>query len=344
MLKPPTSTVVEKVPDAEIAKCSSWLEAFRALISHTASLSSTALEAFYNFTQWLILTYWSAVVQGKIMRWRPRWTYPKNKLYCSGGTAYVRWLCNDGDWTLYAFAHAVPSHCPRFSRSWPSPKRQGQICGDVDRRQWPFWSGCSQGRRWKKDPATESVMLIATAVKLALFISLWTELFPDNLEIIRKISEGILIAFWDDYPTLLHCPQQRPQLHSNDKASDLHQAVHKLLESHAIEEVSDPSLSGYYSQLFLVPEPDGTFCPIIILKKLNLSLVVPSFKMETLFSIIAALQPQEWITKIDLKDTYHDITTSGNQVRDIGKDLSIQSASRLGYWRHQEISLKHWLR
>ena len=29
--------------------------------------------------------------------------------------------------------------------------------------------------------------------------------------------------------------------------------------------------------------------------------------METLFSIIAALQPQEWITKIDLKDAYHHI-------------------------------------
>ena len=29
--------------------------------------------------------------------------------------------------------------------------------------------------------------------------------------------------------------------------------------------------------------------------------------METLFSIIAALQLQEWITKIDLKDAYHHI-------------------------------------
>ena len=29
--------------------------------------------------------------------------------------------------------------------------------------------------------------------------------------------------------------------------------------------------------------------------------------METLFSIITALQPQEWITKIDLKDAYHHI-------------------------------------
>ena len=66
--------------------------------------------------------------------------------------------------------------------------------------------------------------------------------------------------------------------------------------------MSDPSSLGYYSRLFLVPKPDGSFRPIIDLKKLNLYLEVPSFKMETLFSIIAALQPQEWITKIDLKD------------------------------------------
>ena len=34
--------------------------------------------------------------------------------------------------------------------------------------------------------------------------------------------------------------------------------------------------------------------------------------METLFSIIAALQPQEWITKIDLKDAYHHILVHVN--------------------------------
>ena len=71
---------------------------------------------------------------------------------------------------------------------------------------------------------------------------------------------------------------------------------------------SDGSLaSGIYSSLFLVPKPDGTFRPIIDLKKLNIYLDIPSFKMETLFSIITALQSQEWITKIDLKDAYHHI-------------------------------------
>ena len=69
----------------------------------------------------------------------------------------------------------------------------------------------------------------------------------------------------------------------------------------------DTTSPGYNSRLFLVPKPDGSFRPIIDLKKLNQFIIVPSFKMETLFSIIAALQPQEWITKIDLKDAYHHI-------------------------------------
>ena len=74
----------------------------------------------------------------------------------------------------------------------------------------------------------------------------------------------------------------------------------------------DPTSPGYYSRLFLVPKPNGSFRPIIDLKKLNQFIVVPSFKMETLFSIIAALQPQEWITKIDLKDAYHHILVHVN--------------------------------
>ena len=76
--------------------------------------------------------------------------------------------------------------------------------------------------------------------------------------------------------------------------------------------MTDTSSLGYYSRLFLVPKPDGSFRPIIDLMKLNLFLEIPSFNVETLFSLIAALQPQEWITKIDLKDAYHHILVHVN--------------------------------
>ena len=61
MLKPPTSTVVEQVPDAAIAKCSSRLESFAARASHSTSISSTSLEASYNFLR-KVITYLRASV------------------------------------------------------------------------------------------------------------------------------------------------------------------------------------------------------------------------------------------------------------------------------------------
>ena len=51
MLKPPTATAVEQVPDAEISKCFFWLESFAARSAHSSTISSTSLEAVYNFLQ-----------------------------------------------------------------------------------------------------------------------------------------------------------------------------------------------------------------------------------------------------------------------------------------------------
>ena len=145
--------------------------------------------------------------------------------------------------------------------------------------------------------------------KLVHFQDYWTKLFPQHPEIVRKVSQGILIAFDDVLPSLLRYPLELP---SNNKTADLLQAVQKLRLSRAIEEVMDTTSPGYYSRLFLVPKSYGSFRPIIDLKKLNQFIIVPSFKMETLFSIIAALQPQEWITKIDIKDAYHHILVHVN--------------------------------
>ena len=145
--------------------------------------------------------------------------------------------------------------------------------------------------------------------KLVHFTKTWTQHFPQHYEIVRKVSNGILIAFDDAPPPLLRYPLEIP---SNNKTADLLHAVQKLRLSQAIEEVVDTTSPGYYSRLFLVPKPDGSFRPIIDLKKLNQFIIVPSFKMETLFSIIAALQPNEWITKIDLKDAYHHILVHVN--------------------------------
>ena len=51
MLRPPQSTAVTEVPDSEISKSSSWLEAFAARAAHTARMSATSIVAVYNFQQ-----------------------------------------------------------------------------------------------------------------------------------------------------------------------------------------------------------------------------------------------------------------------------------------------------
>ena len=81
--------------------------------------------------------------------------------------------------------------------------------------------------------------------KLTLFKPLWTELFPDNPEIIWKISEGILIAFGDDYPTLLSHPLE---LRSNDKAS------HSVNKSSAPQDCSTTQLVSSTVHAWVVTE------------------------------------------------------------------------------------------
>ncbi|XP_071080823.1 uncharacterized protein [Haliotis cracherodii] len=49
---------------------------------------------------------------------------------------------------------------------------------------------------------------------------------------------------------------------------------------------------------------DGGFRPFLNLRKLNKLIEVPSFRMETLRSVISAVESGEWLTSIDLKDAY----------------------------------------
>ena len=75
MLKPPTSTAVDQVPDAEIAKCSSYLEAFAARSANFATISSTSLEEVCNFLHKVIIFLRSSVAKYSIKSSLPvpRW-------------------------------------------------------------------------------------------------------------------------------------------------------------------------------------------------------------------------------------------------------------------------------
>ena len=67
--------------------------------------------------------------------------------------------------------------------------------------------------------------------------------------------------------------------------------VQTLLQKQAIEQVQGRTQEGYYSMYFLVPKKTGDLRPILNLKPINHTIHKTSFKMETLQSIILALQP-----------------------------------------------------
>ena len=86
-----------------------------------------------------------------------------------------------------------------------------------------------------------------------------------------------------------------------------------LLQKQAIEPVEQPHSLGFYSRLFVVPKKTGGWRPVIDLSCLNKFLKIQRFKMETPESIRASLQPQEWVTSLDLKDAYLHIPVEPSQ-------------------------------
>jgi len=83
--------------------------------------------------------------------------------------------------------------------------------------------------------------------------------------------------------------------------------VEELLLKQTIEEVARRSSLGFYSHLFVVPKKNGQLRPVINLRALNEHLEVPSFRMETVASVSAAIQPGDWAISVDLTDGYFHI-------------------------------------
>ena len=82
------------------------------------------------------------------------------------------------------------------------------------------------------------------------------------------------------------------------------EALHQLIDKIAVELVQNEKSLGFFKRLFLVPQPNNKWRPILDLSKLNLFLKVEKFKMETPETIRTSLQQDEWVTSIDFKDAY----------------------------------------
>ena len=75
-----------------------------------------------------------------------------------------------------------------------------------------------------------------------------------------------------------------------------------LSDKGAIENAS--STPGYYSHLFVTPKVTGGWRPVIDLSRLNRSVLVSHFHMETAQSVLQSLRPGDWMVSLDLQDAY----------------------------------------
>ena len=79
-----------------------------------------------------------------------------------------------------------------------------------------------------------------------------------------------------------------------------------MLAKGALEIVPDPG-PGFYSRLFLVEKATGGWRPVIDLSTLNTFIRQTPFKMETVASVLNAVQENDLLASLDLKDAYFQV-------------------------------------
>ena len=147
---------------------------------------------------------------------------------------------------------------------------------------------CSFRRNWLTNKCSNNVLNIIT-----------------NGYILPVISKPNLVRAQSGYKAL-------------QKELALTSCIQSLLSKNAIERVENVKSLGFYSRLFLVPQPHQRWRPVIDLSRLNTFLLVERFKVETPESIRASLIPGEWVSLIDLADTYLHIPIHPNSRKYLG--------------------------
>jgi hypothetical protein len=91
------------------------------------------------------------------------------------------------------------------------------------------------------------------------------------------------------------------KLNNKQQFQLLQSEIEDLLLKNAIEKVPlDQINQGFYSTFFLVPKKTGDLRPVLNLSPLNAYLERIPFKMETIGTVIKAVQSDDWMITLDL--------------------------------------------
>ena len=149
----------------------------------------------------------------------------------------------------------------------------------------------------------------AAAVKVGGCLSVhwrrWQAVGADSWTV-SVLRDGYRLQFESPPPltrTPILFPAYRP---GSPQSLALRQEIEKMLAKGALEIVPDPG-PGFYSRLFLVEKATGGWRPVIDLSTLNTFIRQTPFKMETVASVLTAVQENDLLASLDLKDAYFQV-------------------------------------
>ncbi|KAG1107399.1 hypothetical protein G6F61_011802 [Rhizopus arrhizus] len=202
-----------------------------------------------------------------------------------------------------------PSTDQQFFRTGPS-SQQGGLNNNIYQQQQQLQSQQQQQQTEQQEEHQPFSSVISplqihpVGNRLSKFYSKWTDI-SNNSYINTIIQHGYHIPFHITPPVTTSPTLIIP--YSTDQIVLLDKAIQELLTKAAIEKVFPQQVSqvpGFYSSIFVIPKKNGGIRPVFNLKKLNLYLDAPHFKMETIREVSRMIKPNDYLTSIDLSDAF----------------------------------------
>lgn len=140
-----------------------------------------------------------------------------------------------------------------------------------------------------------------------MFIDNWCEITSDTW--VLQTVTGFQMDL-DTIPCQNFVP--KPILFNSIENDKISSEIDSFVNKGIIEEVCTIEYGQFYSNVFIRPKKDGTVRVILNLKQFNEHVNKVHFKMETLKSAIANIQPGDYFASIDLKDAYFSVLVHPN--------------------------------
>ena len=150
---------------------------------------------------------------------------------------------------------------------------------------------------------------VCPAGKIRFYFDSWTKITSND--IVLDIVNGFKLEFTrqPNVPTFL-----KNKAFSPAESVQINSEVSRLLQIGAIR-LLDRSEASFVSPIFVVPKPDGKSRLILNLKRLNMFIEAPHFKLEDFRSVCNILNEGDYMCKVDLKDAYLSVPVSDETMR-----------------------------